>query len=384
MTQMRTRKRAVLLAHASAICLVFWVTVSGATLVLLASSAQAAGLDCNAAGTQAEQRICRDPALSKLDETMNRAYRRARRAVAKDPQQQQALLNEQKGWLSSREWCDDDVYEGADCMTDIYRARIETLQGRASAAPPSIPHKPAYRVAWTEPEYKEMCHAMAENLNSLPAWPPMACERKLNPKFAQFQPLEWRYWSVDEFRQRWPLLNEIGAMSATPVTAETVESFVERIRSGDLGVAEVKLPAPPFSGLGKPNEDIGSYVRAGGIPRYQMSLSARRRDANLRQRLGLDKQYDYPIKYDEECRTAAASPVTKDGRHLSTSGGRTHVTSPQVWLYAPPGKPAITIEQEWAVIAPGFLWGTLVMNDKFTCAIRYFKPAVATTSGKQQ
>lgn len=88
--------------------------------LLAAPLAHAAGFDCARAATPMEKRICADPALSKLDEGLTRAYVRAlARVGSKD-----LVRQWQRDWLKSAQLtaCKD-----AACLRPLFTVRIALL-----------------------------------------------------------------------------------------------------------------------------------------------------------------------------------------------------------------------------------------------------------------
>ena len=67
-------------------------------MLLVSIGAGAASFDCKKAKTEIEKTVCGDAALSKLDEELGRAYKRAL-AGASSPE---PLRREQANWLKNR------------------------------------------------------------------------------------------------------------------------------------------------------------------------------------------------------------------------------------------------------------------------------------------
>ena len=90
-------------------------------LVFAPGPAPAASFDCAKAATAVEKMVCGDPALSRLDEVLADAYRRALSASAEP----ETLKARQREWLrAGRDVCTD-----AACLTQAYRKRIGQLHG---------------------------------------------------------------------------------------------------------------------------------------------------------------------------------------------------------------------------------------------------------------
>ena len=88
-------------------------------LALAAGPAGAASFDCARAGTQVERLICAQPALSSLDDQLEKVYATARRGDRRP-----ALLAEQRAWLLNvRDRCTD-----AACVRKAYVKRLAALR----------------------------------------------------------------------------------------------------------------------------------------------------------------------------------------------------------------------------------------------------------------
>ena len=88
-------------------------------LALVAGQAGAASFDCAKAGTQVERLICAQPALSSLDDQLDKVYAAARRADHRP-----ALLAQQRDWLVNvRDRCTD-----AACVRKAYMVRLAALR----------------------------------------------------------------------------------------------------------------------------------------------------------------------------------------------------------------------------------------------------------------
>jgi len=88
------------------------------TLVVLIPRAQAATFDCKKGSSFVEKVICSDSRLSSMDDQVGRLYKDA---LAKSSNED-ALRDEQKAWLSSRNQCKD-----SDCIMKAYSERISAL-----------------------------------------------------------------------------------------------------------------------------------------------------------------------------------------------------------------------------------------------------------------
>jgi hypothetical protein len=77
---------------------------------------------CRGAGNDAEQEICRDRTLTRLDGELNAAYQAVRRGL--DDNGRAILKANQRAWLRDRDACGSD----AGCLGRIYRERIDYLE----------------------------------------------------------------------------------------------------------------------------------------------------------------------------------------------------------------------------------------------------------------
>jgi uncharacterized protein len=117
---------------------VFPFLIAGLMLVHL--PAHATSFDCNRGRSLAEQMICHDPALSKLDDTLGQLYWKARRRVI----DRRAFLSDSDNkWVWREANCRD-----AACLGTWYATRIEELQrlidsmragGSAASSMPATP-----------------------------------------------------------------------------------------------------------------------------------------------------------------------------------------------------------------------------------------------------
>ena len=89
-------------------------------LLILAASVHAASFDCAKASSEVEKLICSDDELSKLDESLNRAYQKALEHTLFKEQ----TIRSQKRWLRKvRDACKD-----TRCIKKAYEARIKELE----------------------------------------------------------------------------------------------------------------------------------------------------------------------------------------------------------------------------------------------------------------
>ncbi|MBD8881518.1 DUF1311 domain-containing protein [Rhodanobacter sp. 7MK24] len=109
-----------------------WMKLSLAVALLgVVPLASAAGFDCAKAKSTVEQKICADPELSQLDSQMAQAFERAR---AKAASQLEALLRDQRNWLSER---NEAVFGPGGAS--LYQERIAFLQHVFDTSPKDAP-----------------------------------------------------------------------------------------------------------------------------------------------------------------------------------------------------------------------------------------------------
>jgi uncharacterized protein YecT (DUF1311 family) len=90
------------------------------------SNVHAASFDCKKAKTEIEKMICSDKEISKLDEEMDRAYKKALSLVS----YKQQMKRQQQEWVKTlRNACEDEP-----CLQREYRDRIAALNSTLAAA----------------------------------------------------------------------------------------------------------------------------------------------------------------------------------------------------------------------------------------------------------
>ena len=96
-------------------------------LLMIAGTIHSASFDCGKATTEVEKIICGDDELSKLDESLNKAYLEALKRI--DLKEQ--TIKSQSQWLKNeRNACQDleEAYEThAECIREAYETRIKEL-----------------------------------------------------------------------------------------------------------------------------------------------------------------------------------------------------------------------------------------------------------------
>ena len=100
------------------------VLTAAASFPALAASPS---FNCDEAIHEAEQFICKDAELARLDRSMNELY--AEVLASLPASERKRLKAEQRGWVKGR----DDCWKSSDmrgCIADSYRDRIDELEDR--------------------------------------------------------------------------------------------------------------------------------------------------------------------------------------------------------------------------------------------------------------
>jgi uncharacterized protein len=225
------------------------------SLLLIAGTGCGASFDCDKAATPVEKLICSDAELSKLDESLSEAYRKA--LGSKDIRE--VMTESQRQWLTNvRNTCPD-----AECIRNACKRRIEELTCLAPSGRyellkrfPTGVHDAMFEV---DPGNMEICRAYERNLNSFPEIKqPMVCERPINPTFKEFKEFRWTDLNVSEHRDTilrmdkeslfWKAHPEMMSVS------EWENRFKLRTSEGAIKLrsAEIKLPAIAAKPLNQP------------------------------------------------------------------------------------------------------------------------------------
>lgn len=348
------------------------------TWFFISCSAYAASFDCTKARTGVEELICADAELSRLDEDLAEAYGTAIRADSSPA----AVRQEQKQWLKTRNGCTDVA-----CLRNEYTTRLSSLAFEAyrndfnrenqkrDAQAKSIPNSGAFTVVEDDIAASGVtwlfCKTMAENLNSMPNWPPAYCERPHNPAFTNLKPVQWREWTAEEFDKRWHLLAQsvddsyqrIPARQNDKWTNESTERWREGIRSKQSVVEETILP----------KNTITSSFQSRRLLRMRSSRDNLDSTQQYRKQKG---QQPLPIhNRPEACVLGHFVQLSDDGLTVNTDDSHLSADSPrwQLWLYeVGPGEYRL-FGQQWGDVASSFTTGVLT-HEAGTCKILYTKP----------
>lgn len=134
------------------LCAWFAATLFGWAMMVL--HAQAASFDCAKAGTNVERLICDNPAISKLDDALNAAYKTA----LKDKQQASTIRQAQRDWLEVRNEC-----EVALCLLNAYEDRLKVLGVSVSNIEPDRTEKTGQRHRYFIDHESEIIEDESEN-----------------------------------------------------------------------------------------------------------------------------------------------------------------------------------------------------------------------------
>ena len=334
------------------------VTSIAMAWLVLGCPAYAASFDCAKAQTQVENLICADAELSKLDDDLAAAYI----AALKKKPPVTSIRQSQKTWLKYR----DDLPK--EDLAQAYHGRLSYLLKEAAKAMPSTLAFTLIEDDITTDYSKAFCQTMADNLNSMPSWPPAYCERPLNPAFTKLKQLQWRTWTLEEYERRWYLLAEArnDDYKGSPDqrwTDEYTQRLREWIRNKEYFIEEIMLP-----------ENTDSSFLARRLLKTHSTFGGLEATQAYRKKTG---QKPFEIhQYPGACNVDHITPLSDDGTAVKTSAitGRPATSpTPQLWLYeTEPGQYRL-LDQFWTSVSAGFKTGVLTHNSD-TCKILYTKP----------
>jgi len=121
---------------------------------LLVALAHAASFDCHKAQTNIEKLVCDDQELSKLDDDLGVAYRKAK----ENSQSKSDITLDQHRWLRGLNNCRDRY-----CIKNSYEARLKALQSMTPAEAPEAGPPWVFRL--TQGGELPVCRAYLERLN---------------------------------------------------------------------------------------------------------------------------------------------------------------------------------------------------------------------------
>jgi uncharacterized protein len=340
-------------------------------LILIPAASYGASFDCKKAQTKVEKIICTETGISELDDELALAYKNA----LKDDKRSRSIRQEQKQWLKQRNGCADAV-----CVKNSYAERLLILMQSANNDESKNAddsdlntdnNSAVFEVVNDEiaNDLNGFCQAMADNLNSMPSWPPAYCERPHNPKFTNLKPVQWRTWTVEEFNKRWHLLaqavddsyRKIPARQNDRWTDADTKRWREGIRTKRSVVQETILPE-------------GTITSS-----FQSRRLLRMRSTSFEEMLRNREELGYkPLamhNLPDACVLGHFIQLSDDGLTMNTNDSRIGADSShwQLWLFETgPGAYGL-YDQQWGEVAPGFSKGVLT-HEASTCKILYTKP----------
>ena len=144
--------------------------ISFLVLLYLSLPAAATSFDCKRSSTQTEKRICEEPALSALDDKLNRAYQSALQSST----QPEDIRYKQKVWLRQvRNKCIT-----TSCLVEAYETRIRQLSSVQSTTSKNLADCPLteakLRGAWERVSdagfFEEMAFDYADGERTFDSW----------------------------------------------------------------------------------------------------------------------------------------------------------------------------------------------------------------------
>jgi len=207
-------------------------------LTLVLSPAQAVSFDCGKAASKVEQLICKESAVSTLDDELSIAYQWALMRVD-NPQK---IVQEQRHWLKEvRNACQDKI-----CLVKVYMERTDELTAQIPIRKCYTLHpiKESGKVRPIEP----VCQVLEKNLNQFCDQPPMACGLKIAPEFSNR--LSMPTWTaldpqanralIEEFiRAPWQNVSTVGADER--IWQETRDEIEKAFSEKRIGFSESQL-----------------------------------------------------------------------------------------------------------------------------------------------
>lgn len=177
-------------------------------LLVVAGTAHSASFDCEKATSQVEKLICDNEGLSKLDESLNKAYLKA----LERPDIRKQMIESQRRWLKNER----NACQNAECLKKAYQTRIKEL-GLSSygidptpAAGIGSKAKKCWVQTRTQDNYfedPELCAAFEQVLNAT-CEPPekLQCNWTLPKGEAGFTKIQWQ--PID-YRKHWLLIKDL-------------------------------------------------------------------------------------------------------------------------------------------------------------------------------
>lgn len=187
-----------------------WFAATLFSCLVITQPAHAASFDCAKAATKVEKLICADAELSKLDDELNTAYKKA----LQGEKQADTLKQAQKRWVKERNGCAD-----AACVKRAYEARLAKLtfsdskvakhdaeQGLNYADDYVLDPAPKEMIDWNLEDYqapqdKEVCSLYLQNLRYFARRnESMSCGQPIAPMLKEkIKKVEWENLDPDQY-----------------------------------------------------------------------------------------------------------------------------------------------------------------------------------------
>jgi uncharacterized protein len=116
-------------------------------VLIIATSIHAASFDCEKATSEVEKLICGNEELSRLDESLNKAYLRALERTRNIRQ----AINDQRQWLKNER----NACRNSECLKRAYETRIKELGLSSYGIVIESPPKPAAAPSEAPPRASE-------------------------------------------------------------------------------------------------------------------------------------------------------------------------------------------------------------------------------------
>jgi len=172
------------------------------SILMFAQVSCAASFDCSKAGTKVEKMICADPELSKLDEDLSAAYKKA----LKESSDPATLKQQQRDWMKERNKCTD-----AQCVKHAYNQRLSSLSNSSASMAGGMGAKHdvkngRYHFQLTKGKGTSVCDAYLKRLNTTEFTSPPYCGRPENDSVKGFTKLNRVPLSPKDVQNLYPII----------------------------------------------------------------------------------------------------------------------------------------------------------------------------------
>lgn len=180
--------------------------------------AHAVSFDCMRVHVPAEEKICLDTELSRLDDNLAQAYKQAHEQSQGKSESRKA----QQRWIKERNACKD-----AECLKWAYSRRIAEPEGSATG-----------HYTLVDGFNHLVCRDLTDNLNRHPEWPPLACGMRVDNISSKFS---MPVWESLEVRANLPLFRQASKDSSSPAADRVLGPSAERFFQEQLTAGHVKI-----------------------------------------------------------------------------------------------------------------------------------------------